>query len=1379
MPVIPGLRIANYSGRLDDDEQRAREAEEFSLLEGAGQFGLSTLGMAGAIFDTPATALRNVAAGEMPWRHLWPGDADKRIYGKDVWKAWGVEDPGFASELALEMILDPLMYLSGGMAAVTRGSKAGKALVKSGVLTGARDIENIGRKKALHVLKRIRNEAVNPAGGVPLPGHKLDELSPLFKDFDFLKKSAESTITNRATNKLAPLFGQHEEKYLDKLIRLGLDAESTGARSKIGQRQLKRMLTPQDVLEYNANPDARKKLVEYLVRKKQLPGNVPWAKQHLPFAKQLGDPLAPHMTFGGGLAKPFIYPFNRKGYFNINNERLMRMGDRLGDATRWSWPGVALASKFSKSTFGAKTPEVQRMADEIQKATRSARERATETVLDVSREVPLYKDASLGYSQKVTPEVMRDWFEVPGYNNLEIGKNRAGLATKHGLSPADVALLNKHAKTVRSGLDKSFDAMREVGFDLPYLRDEWVSYHPRDLVKAAWSKDAGNIVVDPVSEFLKQAPFTESRASIFRKVEGGTGRINEIYADVELNQLLSAMDNVYEKGADLSALLSTSFRGKIAGARWAQNTLKRKLKTEGTKSAQDFVFARMNEGFEKSLWEQYGKYFHNAEHTPPKRIPRFMAGSTKDKGAPGHVLGFAAQMRQSTKEQRLAGIFGHHPLADLENAQELVADAVGSRRLVLGILARHASPSTGTIGHEVQPAGVSLRKALGDLKIDTDVFDDATGQIKLQPGPKGTSIERSTKHLVNLRDEIFSRTLPGRVPKGSPISTADDLRGLLDGWVVPHHIAEDLERTLSFTMNPGSSKMTDLWDGYLTLTKTHLTTPHPAFAGRNWISGQVRNMMIGLFSRKSRKFARQLMSGDTVKGAAEIPGMATEISKRGLGSLSDKNATTVLQEWVATHKLMPEEAYGYDVINNRMSRTANTILKEGVEPLRQPTAFVPLEKPRLGKMFKMWLGLDEVAAARRKELNRWYIPGRDFFEVEGAYQRGGGRKLETHFNPARAGKLVNQWVEGDNRVSPFIKALMDGWDPSSAARRVMDAQVDYESRNFTRFERSVMQRIFPFYKFRSGQMKWLPQELSQRPGGPIPQTIRAINLARGDREKFMPEHMLAGAAVPLSPDIPGLKPPDPSTDISAQFTGLMFADPLDITPGISSSATQGILSATHPLMKGIAEVGLDTSFFQSGRRLGDIKSPLSKLLENIKGTPYKDRYPGPEDIGKVWGSEPSKAIEHLLVTNTPIARYVNTLSQLFEPRVQIKEGDYAGLLGKTLPKLVGLPHVARVSKRQRDALKRVRAEQLLKERGKAKAFERTYIPQEQLLEIARIHGPERAQQLLRYQNVLNRLAKELREAKIRSLGGSETARMQRRELQEQIDRLKESVGVSQ
>ena len=230
----------NYLG-LTQEELRRRKEEELSLLEGTGQQVLGGLGMAATFLDTPGHIVRSILGGSNPLTGLF--NADKRFYGDDLLESWGIDNnpTGIVGELGIEILTDPLTWLTGGLGAMSRSNQATKALGKLGVLRKASDIVPMGRKKALDILDTAREGLARSSdfGNVLIPADAFD--------LEALKKAAQ------ASDKLLP----RELDHIDDWLEFGLKAEEGVNKTGIGHRKLRRMMTPGDVL------DRHQTLVQY------------------------------------------------------------------------------------------------------------------------------------------------------------------------------------------------------------------------------------------------------------------------------------------------------------------------------------------------------------------------------------------------------------------------------------------------------------------------------------------------------------------------------------------------------------------------------------------------------------------------------------------------------------------------------------------------------------------------------------------------------------------------------------------------------------------------------------------------------------------------------------------------------------------------------------------------------------------------------------------------------------------------------------------------------------------------------------------------------------------------------------------------------------
>jgi hypothetical protein len=340
--------------------------------------------------------------------------------------------------------------------------------------------------------------------------------------------------------------------------------------------------------------------------------------------------------------------------------------------------------------------------------------------------------------------------------------------------------------------------------------------------------------------------------------------------------------------------------------------------------------------------------------------------------------------------------------------------------------------------------------------------------------------------------------------------------------------------------------------------------------------------------------------------------------------------------------------------------------------------------------------------------------------------RGGfSDAAETTFAPIAAGEHIGSYVEFLNRYTPFIDQLQKGVDPAEAAARVMAAQVDYSGRNYTSFERSVVNRLFPFAKFTKGMVPYTLRRLWEKPGGAIAQTIRAQNEGRSG-DASAPDYVRETAAIGLG------QQEDGSQRYITGF-GLPFEDPLSFVGGGVQGALLEGASRLNPLVKAPLEWMTGESFFQKGpqggREIEDLDPTIGRIMSNVAG----------------WGdgqaaaySEPVKLPTpvEFLAANSPLSRALTTLRSATDER----KHDLGGMMNL----LTGFK-VSDISPAAQDAVTRERMQALMKSLG-AKSFENVYFPKAQIAEMP----PEqqmKVRQLEALKQELVRKAKERKAAK--------------------------------
>ena len=184
--------------------------------------------------------------------------------------------------------------------------------------------------------------------------------------------------------------------------------------------------------------------------------------------------------------------------------------------------------------------------------------------------------------------------------------------------------------------------------------------------------------------------------------------------------------------------------------------------------------------------------------------------------------------------------------------------------------------------------------------------------------------------------------------------------------------------------------------------------------------------MMGVRSNKADKIAYKLIVGSvdpntqklmpqTVDGIlSELPGLKQELTNRGMPH-TDEAASRILQQKINTYGLVPSRAYGFDPVNERVSKLADVDLVAGLQPLEKTTTFRPIQSPFRAELVKMSIGLDEAGKAFRADrmvLKQWLD---SWLDVEGGVGLTGERALETKVGALRAGEQLNTFVEGQVR----------------------------------------------------------------------------------------------------------------------------------------------------------------------------------------------------------------------------------------------------------------------------------------------------------------------------------------------------------------------------
>jgi hypothetical protein len=492
-------------------------------------------------------------------------------------------------------------------------------------------------------------------------------------------------------------------------------------------------------------------------------------------------------------------------------------------------------------------------------------------------------------------------------------------------------------------------------------------------------------------------------------------------------------------------------------------------------------------------------------------------------------------------------------------------------------------------------------------------------------------------------------------------------------------LARDVTRFMrTYTQPDVLQPVLGAFDSFLNAFKNLVTGPFLAFHGRNWFSGQTNAWIADMFSPKIvRDVDRLLRHGTLIPGLKNAPAIMREMSFRHMPH-TDANALQILQRMVFRNEVIGRYH------GQQFAQTGQALgrLEESI-PGRAPSGFGARLAPLTQGTRKDWLGVHKL--------------------------RGVFGQAETQWPLAKAGENIGKYVEDSNRLSPFVKLLMDGWDDAAAAQKVAFNQVSYAGRAYTATERSLFTRAFPFYKFAKGMTMWTGAELATKPGGKLAQILRATHKMRGGTDQVLPEYVAQGMAIPIPEGTPLIGPQPGGDKRFLTGGGFMHEDPLQFLGGGLRGAGMEALSRMNPLIKGPLEYFSGQSFFQrgpaGGRRLEDLDPTLGRTLSNIAGMGQT------AEVAR--RRQPVRLLQVLetALANQPLTRFMTMARTLTDPRKRLRPDLPIPSLATAINLATGA-RLSDVPERTTDALLREAAQRMLKKTGVARGFEKIYVPKE-------------------------------------------------------------------
>lgn len=844
----------------------------------------------------------------------------------------------------------------------------------------------------------------------------------------------------------------------------------------------------------------------------------------------------------------------------------------------------------------------------------------------------LFSSANLGARTKGVQPIAQDIFNAQNLGRTEADAVVADIVSQMqraggDVNPADInavrrfvektpVLLSRPAKEsmatavfdARKALEKVLNEMRERGIDIAKL-DDVLEFWPRYMSKLPWDKKGAKRGLPMgVAREIDQA-----REHYLKGINGGTATLMDLF----------------EQSAKDPAFAAAIRNGDIDGVA-------------------DLIARR------------FGDRIPDTYPVPVKKkgpLPGSPTRKTGTKLEKGRWRELAKTIVATPEETRAVGLFGNHPIIDLQRKLRTSQDQIAAADGVLEGLTELSQK--GVVGKHVV-GGTSLGDLFKAIGISADV-DNPGGMNRIMKG------------------------LGKDVDPVSGLFTKDQYKELLE-WRVPQDIAEDFTRISNGASSDLiSGPILNAFDSFTSLFKAGVLT-RPARYFRDFVSGQYENALSGQFSAGSLLAAGKLLRGGSSSHLQKIPAVKKLLAEQGRANTLE-NAADATRQLAAAHGMggkMQQELSGAVGVVPIARNWEDDVLGMAAGGMGGSQPF------QVSRVIKKGLGLTEETSWNPLAI------------------RGVGIKrprVDTRFGLVAAGEDIGAASETLNRLSPFIRNLEKGMDPFEAALKVNAAQVLYSNRALTDFEQGVLLRMFPFYRFMRGKIPHHVKMLWERPGGGLGQTYRAINVARREgtgEQDVIPQYISETAAIPLEAGPSGqpryvtgfgLMLEDP-----ASFAGILTGDPMGA--GIE------LLSRINPIPKFLIESLFDETLFQrgprGGRNLEDLDPLLGRFVANIRDTII-----GTDPKVATDPVEFGKTVEHALA-NSPISAWLTMARKGFDPR---KEWWI-----KLINILTGV-RVTDVSVGSQEALLRELATKKMQESG-GKVFEKAYYPKEAMMKMS-------------------------------------------------------------
>ena len=591
----------------------------------------------------------------------------------------------------------------------------------------------------------------------------------------------------------------------------------------------------------------------------------------------------------------------------------------------------------------------------------------------------------------------------------------------------------------------------------------------------------------------------------------------------------------------------------------------------------------------------------------------------------------ADELGKMTPDMLKNGLFANDPLTDLRTRVQSSGTLQSRLNSLLNTLTKPGvlMDATDALRHSDTK---SVSHVMDALNVNKDAFTkrmaDALG-IK-PPEIPGANIFEKMAYTMSHRAEIDAAE-----------QEYEAAMKALPNRQIATPIASDLERLVPKFKEPGyvETLLRKYVDPMTNLIKGSQTGPFLGFQFRNWGSEKLRSWSDIATSSEARSAMDAVLKGaplteGVVQKFADSPAFQTAAKGMGYAAIDENTLKPIVSRLMQAHEMS-----GMGEVSNVIGKQAGsattmehlkaefpgglpgaertaTTAETAKKAFQAYTGQLPgttLNPPVIGDAFN-WL--------RRKMGAKEDLPV--------GQMRGWQGATEPTFGPSVGGDIIGGAVYDKTRGESFLTKMLQGQSPEEAARQTLAAHVDYSGKAYTEFEKNVLGRMAPYYKFMKGNLQYTVNDLIHNPGGRTAQMIRTANEAQG--KNLQPEYLTGQMAVPLGEDEAGNKR-------YLAGAGLMHEAALPFLAG-PRSAGLGLLSALNPMLKGPLEGLTGRSFFQTDamgepRAVADQDPLLGRILANVSGRS--------EPV-------PTSGLLEGILSNSPASRILSTLRTLTDAR---------------------------------------------------------------------------------------------------------------------------------